>query len=127
MPFAGDGVVYGIRVFATNNAAIVWPNDAVHTLPFHREPGEDDGRIIHLKGSSSDVLDFSYTFHGWSSQHFNLAEVARQGKLYADDGDPGRDDPIPPANIQPTSVTGSYYNAPSTRSSSTVIMSITIG
>jgi hypothetical protein len=114
VPFAGDGVVYGIRVFATNNAAIVWPNDAAHTLPFHREPGEDDGRIMHLKEhSASSVLDFSYTFHGWSSQHFNIAEVVRQGKLYADARRSlDETDPIPPVNIQPTSVTGSYYNAP---------------
>jgi hypothetical protein len=116
MPFAGNGVVYGIRVFATNNAAIVWPNDAAHTLPFHREPGEDDGQVIHkIEHSASDQLDFSYTFHGWSSQHFNIAEVAQQGKAYADiRRAPGEreTDPIWPANFQPTSVTGSYYNAP---------------
>jgi hypothetical protein len=114
MPFAGNGVVYGVRVFATNGAAIVWPNDAVHTLPFHREPGQDDGQIINrTERSAGDVLDFSYTFHGWSSQHFNIAEVVRQGKVYADNRRaPGETDPIPPANIQPTSVTGSYYNAP---------------
>ena len=114
VPFAGDGVVYGLRVFATNDAAIVWPNDAAHTLPFHREPGEDDSRIMHLKEhSASSVLDFSYTFHGWSSQHFNIAEVVRHGKAYADvRRAPGETDPIRPVNIQPTSVTGSYYNAP---------------
>jgi hypothetical protein len=116
MPFAGNGVVYGVRVFATNDAAIVWPNDAVHTLPFHREPGEDDGQIMHLtEHSASDVLDFSYTFHGWSSQHFNIAEVARQGKLYADTRRaPGETDTIPKANFQPSSATfgeNSYYNA----------------
>jgi len=114
LPFAQDGVVYGLRVFATNDAAIVWPNDAVHTLPFHREPGDDDNaRINRTEHSASDVLDFSYTFHGWSSQHFNIAEVARHGKAYADARrDPSQTDPIPPANFQPTSVTGSYYNAP---------------
>ena len=59
------------------------------------------------------MLDFSYTFHGWSSQHFNIAEVARHGKAYADARRaPGETDAIPPANFQPTSVTGSYYNAP---------------
>src|SRR5262245_36083074 len=41
--FAGDGTTYGVKVFATNDAAVVWPNDVIHTVPFHREPGEDDG------------------------------------------------------------------------------------
>ena len=114
MPFVENGVVYALRVFATNDAAVVWPNDVVHTMPFHREPGDDDNARIQLKErSASDVLDFSYTFHGWSSQHFNIAEVARLGKAYADARrDPSETDPIPPAAFQPTSVTGSWYNAP---------------
>jgi hypothetical protein len=114
MPFAQKGVIYGVRVFATNDAAIVWPNDVLHTVPFHREPGADEGPLYHRTESSpSSVLDFSYTFHGWSSEHFNIAEVARQGKAYADARRaPGETDLIPRANIQPTSVTGSWYNAP---------------
>ena len=44
IPFAGNGVQYAVKVFATNDAAIVWPNDAIHTIPFHREPGQDDGK-----------------------------------------------------------------------------------
>lgn len=115
MAFAGNGVVYGLRVFATNDAAIVWPNDAAHTLPFHREPGQDDGRIInHIERSPTAVLDFSYTFHGdYSPQHFNIAEVARHGKAFADARRAaGETDPITPAAFQPTSIIGSYYNAP---------------
>jgi hypothetical protein len=112
MPFAENGVIYQLRVFATNDAAIVWPNDFLHTMPFHREPGDDDNARIHrIERSASDVLDFSYTFHGWSSQHFNIAEVARHAKAYADARrDPSETDPIPPAAFQPTSVTGTYYN-----------------
>ena len=112
MPFVEDGVIYALRVFATNSAAVVWPNDAVHTMPFHREPGDDDNARIHrTEHAPSDVLDFSYTFHSWSSQHFNIADVARIGKAYAD-ARRGETDVIPPAAFQPTSVTGSWYNAP---------------
>jgi len=65
IPFVEKGVVYALRVYATNDAAIVWPNDAVHTMPFHREPGDDDDARIQLtENAASDVLDFSYTFHG---------------------------------------------------------------
>jgi hypothetical protein len=114
IPFAGKGVVYGVRVFATNNAAIVYRNaPLLPTPPFHREPGEDNGHIIHkTEHSPSDVLDFqTTTFRGWSAQHFNIAEVARQGKLYADARRaPGETDPIRPANFQPTSAFDSYYN-----------------
>jgi VCBS repeat-containing protein len=113
MPFAGSGVVYGVRVFATNDSAVVWPYHTVSPFPFYREPGADDtGPINRTERSASDVLDFSYTFHGWSSQHFNIAEVARHGKAFADARrDPSETDPLPPANFQPQdSPTTSYYN-----------------
>jgi Ca2+-binding RTX toxin-like protein len=111
--FVRSGTTYGVKVFATNPAAIVWANDVVHTVPFHREPGQDDGRIINRTANSAgDVLDFSVTFHGWSSQHFNIAEVARWGKAYAD-GNRGDSDVLPQANFQPTSASavGTFYNA----------------
>lgn len=112
MPFLANGVVYGVKVFATNYAALVWPNDALHTVPFHREPGEP-GRITNRTVvSRTDVLDFSYDFSDtWAAQHYNLAETIRHGFDYANARrDPNETDVIPVANVQPTSVGGSWYN-----------------
>ncbi len=117
MSFEGRGVVYGVRVFATNYAAVVWPNDAVHIFPFYNEPKWPDGSNLNLKAqSASDTLDFSYDFvDDWSTQHYNLAETVRLGFDYANARrDPQERDiePIPQANVQPTSAapTGTYYN-----------------
>ena len=112
MPFTTGGVVYAVRVFATNDAAVVWPNDALHTTPFYQEPGEPNAPIYRTASSSSEVLDFSFDFtDAWVSQHYNLAETVRHGFEYANARrDPGETDPIPPANVQPTSVIGTYYN-----------------
>lgn len=114
MSFAGSGVLYGIRVFATNYAAVVWPNDVVHTIPFYAEP-QSNGQNRNLRVQSpNDTLDFSFDFaDGWSPQHFNLAETVRRGFDYANARrDPSETDPIPQANVQPTSAspTGTYYN-----------------
>src|SRR3712207_7867484 len=46
-PFQEKGIIYALRVTATNEAAVVWPNDAVHTVPFHQEPGQPDGTNMH--------------------------------------------------------------------------------
>jgi hypothetical protein len=120
MPFAQNRVVYGIRVFATNDAAVVWPGDnfwweqKFNTIPFYSEPREGDGQIMHKTESSpSSVLDFgTYTFDSQSSQYFNIAEVARQGKIYAENRRaPGETDSIGKANFQPTlAPITSYYN-----------------
>lgn len=112
MQFVTNGVVYGVKVFATNYAAVVWPNDALHAVPFHREPGQP-GRIINRTVSSrADVLDFSFDFtDSWSPQHYNLAETIRHGFDYANPRrDVNENDAIPVANVQPTSVSGSWYN-----------------
>ena len=57
-------------------------------------------------------MDFSFDFEdSWAAQHYNLAETVRHGFDYANARrDPNETDPIPQANVQPTSVTGSWYN-----------------
>jgi hypothetical protein len=112
-PFDVKGVVYALRVFATNYAAVVWPNDAAHTTPFHQEPGEPSGSSIHRDVTTpGQVRDFSWDFtDDWTSQHFNLAETVRRGFDFARARrDPRESDPIAPANVQPTSVGDSWYN-----------------
>lgn len=111
--YGEQGIVYAVRVTATNYAAVVWPNDAAHTVPFHQEPGEPDGANIHRTATlPNQTLSFSYDFtDGWTPQHFNLAETVRRGYDFAvTRRDPAETDPLPPADIQPTSVLGSFYN-----------------
>lgn len=97
----GDGT-YGVRVFATSYAAVVFPNDDVYTpftLPFHREPGEPGPIIRRTVSSASDVRDFSFTFtDGWAPQHYNIAEAVRRAFDYAS-ARRGDTDPIPPARV----------------------------
>jgi hypothetical protein len=112
-PFDVRGAVYALRVYATNYAAVVWPNDAAHLKPFHQEPGEPSGSGIQRAATpAGQVLDFSWDFtDGWTPQHFNLAETVRQGFDFASARrGPRESDPIVQANVQPTSVTGSWYN-----------------
>jgi hypothetical protein len=116
MPFETRGIVYALRVTATNYAAKVWPNDALHSVPFHQEPGEPDGMNIHRTANEpGETLDFSYDFtDAWTPQHFNMAEAVRHGFDYASaNRDPAETEPIPQVGVQPTSVTGTWYNAPS--------------
>jgi len=114
-PFQEPGIIYALRVTATNDAAVVWPHDAAHTVPFHQEPGEPDGANIHRTATSPGAaLDFSYDFaDSWSPQHFNLAEDLRHARAYAvARRHPGELEAVPPVGVQPTSVTGTWYNAP---------------
>ena len=114
-PFQEPGIIYALRITATNDAAVVWPNDAVHTVPFHQEPGQPDGAKIHRTANTAGAtLDFSYDFtDGWTPQHFNLAEVLRHARAYAAARrHPGESEPIPAVGVQPTSVGGTWYNAP---------------
>ncbi len=98
-----DGT-YGVKVFATNFAATVFPNDDFYspfTPPFHREPGEPGPVINRSASSCSDVLDFSFSFtDSFAPQHYNIAETIRHGFGYAGARrDPSESDPIPPVNV----------------------------
>jgi hypothetical protein len=58
MTFVQSGVIYAVRVFATNNAAVVWEKDTVNTW-FYREPtGSDGNPLHHTVETSSDVKTF---------------------------------------------------------------------
>ena len=107
---------YSLSIYATNDAAIVWPID-VHLDAFRTEPGPG-GSSMHLPVSSaSDLLDFSWTFTDDSaSRYFNLADTALWGYDYAmARRDPAETDFIHQVFVQPTSwgdfLTGTYYNA----------------
>lgn len=117
MPFVTSGVVYGVRVFATNAGAVVYPNNVANTVPFYQEPGQPTGAIINRTASGPlDVLDFSFDFtDSWTPQHYNLAETVRRGFDFVNARrDPSETDPLPPVSVQPTSAsispTGTFYN-----------------
>lgn len=112
LALVASGEVIALRVFATNHAAVVWPESTVHTTPFYREPGEPDGQPIHRTArSNSDVLSFSYDFaETWSAQHYNIAEALRRAAVYANANLPKH---LPLVNAQPTTITSnnsSFYN-----------------
>ncbi|NHC45324.1 hypothetical protein [Motilibacter aurantiacus] len=108
-PFVDDAI-YALRVFATNSAVEVWPNDALHTQPFWAEPGQGSSIIELTSTSPNTTLSFDWNFDDdWAPQHYNLAETIRHGRDYAT-ANRGDTDVLPQADVQPTSVTGSYYN-----------------
>ncbi|NHC12948.1 hypothetical protein [Motilibacter deserti] len=108
-PFVKDAI-FALRVFATNSAAQVWPNDFLHAQPFWAEPGHGS-QPVHLTSTRPNTqLTFNWHFaDDWTPQHFNIAETIRLGRDYAA-ANRGDSDPLPRADVQPTSVTGSYYN-----------------
>ena len=114
--FAKAGTTYGVKVFATNYAAVVWPDDELHIVPFHREPGEPGPIINRTVSGPGQTVDFSFEFsQTWAARHYNLAETVRRGFDYArDNRDPSEADPIPRAPVQPTtSLLGeTYYTSP---------------
>ncbi len=112
MPFVGPGVTYAVRVYAANYAVTVWPTDAPHTSVFWAGPGLPGPSIQLQSFSPSAVLNFSFDFTDpVSTMHFNIAETARRGFDYASaHRAPGQTDPIGNASLQPTNVTGSFYN-----------------
>ncbi len=102
-----DGTVYALRVVAENSA--VWvrpnPNTAAAWVPatlgfdgaFWREPG-DDHPIEPVAHTFSTTFDFSWTFAGWSAQHYNIADTL----LYAHDyaaARRGDGDTLPEASV----------------------------
>lgn len=109
LDFRGPGVIYGLRVFATNRAAEVYTQD-IYTAPFYREPGRPGPEIHRTAMASSDVLDFSYDFADtWARNHFNAADAILRGRAYADARrDPGETDTIPRIAVLMTSANTFY-------------------
>lgn len=113
MPFVQSGVIYGVRVFATNYAAVVWEQNTASPISFFREPTEPDGSPMNKTvNDPSDVLPFNFDFTDQASRiHYNLAETARHGFDYASSHrDPTEGDQLGRVNIQPQSLPFSYYN-----------------
>ena len=113
MPFSDSEVLYGVRVFATNDVAVVWPNGTgLQTVPFYAEPGQP-GPVRQIRaGSPTAILDFSFTFlDPWIAPHYNIAETIRYAFEYARTRrDPAESDPIPRVNVQPTPIAlNSWY------------------
>ncbi len=102
-----DGTVYALRVVAEN--AAVWvrpnPNTAAAWVPatlgfdgaFWREPG-DDHPVEATAHTSSQIFDFSWTFTGWSAQHYNIADTLLYGHDYAGSRK-GDGDALPEASV----------------------------
>ena len=110
MPFVEPGVVYALRVFATNSAAEVYTQD-IFTAPFYREPGRPGAEIQRRATAQSDVLDFSFDFPDtWARNHFNAADAIIRGRAYADARrDPRETDVIPRIAVLVTS-TNTFYD-----------------
>ncbi|WP_030197438.1 hypothetical protein [Streptomyces sp. NRRL S-87] len=91
-PFQQSGIVYALRVVAQNPAAAVRPNPrtAGDWIPIGlnlsgtmwREPG-DRNPIEYTVRQTAQALDFSWTFAGWSAQHFNITDTLLSARDYA--------------------------------------------
>ncbi|NMR18934.1 hypothetical protein [Cellulomonas fimi] len=114
LPFGQSGILYELRLFATNYAAVVHPNVLVPSAPFVVEPGEPGPATQLTATAPGQTLDFSWDFtDAWAPQHFNLAETVRRGFDFAvARRDPAETDTIPAARVRPTAVMvpGTFYN-----------------
>jgi outer membrane protein assembly factor BamB len=112
------GTLYALRVFATNDAAVVWRHSVptYPSVPFYAQPGVPSGSEIVLSASTpSSVLNFSFNWtDALTSEHFNIADAISLGRAYADaHRDPLESDVIPKVNVQPTTRPGtSFYDYP---------------
>jgi Ig-like domain from next to BRCA1 gene len=111
MEFVQSGVIYAVRVYATNNAAIVWKKDTVGQW-FYREPGPEDNPLQQTVETATDekVFDFDFTDEA-ARLHYSMADAVRHGFNYAvSHRDPGDPDQVGQANIQPHSLPSTHYN-----------------
>ena len=79
----GPGAVFGLRVYATNDAAIVRfrdrPQDAMYA-----QPGPPGAPIQRVSSGSSAVLPFSYGFTDLATvAYYNAADALIYGRDYA--------------------------------------------
>ncbi len=108
---------YSLRIYATNDAVIVYPVD-LHFSPYYAVAPDDGRPEFQLPAASvSSVLDFSRDFtNSYISREFNLANTAQFAWEYATARrDPMETDVIAQANVQPTSwfdtATSTYTSA----------------
>lgn len=116
MSIGTSGTVYAMRLFATNDAARVYPQTVLDPGgPYWTEPGDPGTPIQRTAWNAGDVLDFSYAFTDRNrGKYFNIAEVIRRAKAYAGaHRDPAETDPIPVVAVQPSTPLGlTFYDAP---------------
>lgn len=113
MPFVQSGVIYAVRVFASNYAAVAWEKDSVSPISFYREPGGAEGNPIQRTvNTPSDVLPFDFDFTDEDSKiNYNLVETLRHGFDYASSHkDPTDGDLLVRVNAQIQSLGTGYYN-----------------
>ena len=108
----GPGAVYGLRVYATNDAAIVRfrdrPQDAMYA-----QPGPPGAAIQLVSNSPSDVLDFSWDFiDPATAAYYNIADALLYGRDYAlARRAPGETEMIKQVTVSVQPDTGdTYYN-----------------
>jgi hypothetical protein len=82
VPTVGPRSVYGLRVYAINDAAVVRFQDRP-TDAFYQQPGPAPGTQLTAY-DPSDVLDFTWNFTDpWTVNHFNIADALIDGHDYA--------------------------------------------
>jgi hypothetical protein len=111
VPFAGTGVVYALRVFATNPSAQVFTQD-VYTEPFYRQPGLPGPELQRTTTSVTNIHDFSVRFSDpWATNHFNVADAIQRGAAYAAARrDPRERDAIGQVTVLMNSVNSTFYD-----------------
>jgi hypothetical protein len=83
IPTVGAGAVYGLRVYAINDAAIVRFRDRP-TDAMYEQPGPPGAPIQKVSNSPSDVLDFSWKFTDPATvAYYNIADALIYGRDYA--------------------------------------------
>jgi hypothetical protein len=83
VPTVGAGAVYGLRVYAINDAAIVRfrdrPQDAMY-----EQPGPPGAAIQKVSNGASDVLEFNWDFTDpGTAAYYNMADALLYGRDYA--------------------------------------------
>src|SRR5262249_39847402 len=113
LPFASQGALCAVRVYAGTYGAVVWEKDTINTQ-FFREPIDPatGGPLHKVVNSADDILNFDFSFDDEASSiHYNLAEISRHGYDYANSHRDYREgDQIGQVNIQPQSGPPTYYN-----------------
>jgi hypothetical protein len=106
--FATTGIVTGLRVFATNDAAQVMQQDLL--FPFFRQPGLPGPELQRTTSSPSDFLDFTFTFTDGARNQFNIADAMKWARDYAlGRRDPRETDPINRVDVHFNSL-NTYYD-----------------
>lgn len=112
LAFITPGVVYGLRVFATNGAAQVFVQDNVVT-PFWREPGlPGPERQFTVQSSTAPPMNFSFDFtDDWARRHFNVADAIAVARQYVDaHRDPRETDGIGRVDVMMQGCCNTYYD-----------------